>query len=744
MRGLRVRYISLFSGIEAASVAFGPLGWNPICFAEIEAFPSAVLAHHYPDVPNVGDMTKHDWSQYRGACDLVVGGPPCQAFSVAGLRLSMEDDRGNLSLQYMRAVHAIDPVWSITENVPGWLSTKDNAFGCFLAGLVGEDAELRPPGGRWTDAGLVTGPERTAAWCIKDAQFYGVAQRRRRVFVLSVRGIGNWRCAEALFPIEPGMCRNFAPRREAGKSAPTIPSRSTAGGGLGTDFDLDGGLDRAAACEDSDTYIPVISPALKSRDYKGPSSDGDGDGDGDGAPLIAHSLRAEGFDASEDGTGRGTPIVSVMAFGAQMSTPHWQDGLSDTLQAKNPKAICFSSKDHGADAIDDLAPTLRAGGHADSHANAGVPPAIAFALRGREGGAMPEVHDQVSALRAASGGATRDFVALPIQYAEQHDRDKRANGMGLGEPGDPMFTLETRQPHGVAVRSAVRRLTPTECARLQGFPEYENSITIFVCSSDRQKIAARAEIQSLRSQKHVSGAQESASPQRAQSVENPFSTRLLGQEWPVAVNARIDFARREVEISSQGRLLWSANNVERKSSSPLPMPIDDFVLLAAPTMGCLVQGAPLGRAAAIHHSTSPEIGIEFAALSASEITALASDAPRLRQMASDLMMSITSRVPPSSPNYDSLLATWSFCVAAAISSFTPESMSRTSSYALRVTASTDYLSSVRIKGKAPADGPMYKALGNSMAVPVMNWIGRRIALVDALPISPCAPDDPIG
>lgn len=167
-----MKYISMFSGIEAASVAFGPLGWSPLAFAEIEPFPSAVLSHHYPDVPNRGDMTAVDWSEYRGLADVVVGGPPCQAFSVAGLGNSLDDDRGILSLRFVEAIHAISPRWAVIENVPGWLSTKDNAFGCFLAGLVGADAALIPPrkcGGRWTDAGMVIGPVRTAAWRILDA-----------------------------------------------------------------------------------------------------------------------------------------------------------------------------------------------------------------------------------------------------------------------------------------------------------------------------------------------------------------------------------------------------------------------------------------------------------------------------------------------------------------------------------------------------------------------------------------------
>ena len=104
-----IRYISLFSGIECASLAVKPLGWEPVCFSEIEPFPCTVLAHRFPDVPNVGDMTCHDWGQYRGHCDVVIGGSPCQAFSIAGRRQSLADERGNLTLAFVEAVNAIEP-----------------------------------------------------------------------------------------------------------------------------------------------------------------------------------------------------------------------------------------------------------------------------------------------------------------------------------------------------------------------------------------------------------------------------------------------------------------------------------------------------------------------------------------------------------------------------------------------------------------------------------------------------------
>ena len=198
-----MRYGSLCSGIEAASVAWETLGWQPAWFAEIEQFPCAVLAHHWPHVPNHGDMTQLVGKILNGsieAPDVLVGGTPCQAFSVAGLRGSLDDERGNLTLVLIRILDAIDfirarngqpPCILVWENVPGVLSTKDNAFGCFLGGLAGEDMPLEPAGQKWTNAGAVFGPAREIAWHILDAQYFGVPQRRRRVFLIASAGIAS-------------------------------------------------------------------------------------------------------------------------------------------------------------------------------------------------------------------------------------------------------------------------------------------------------------------------------------------------------------------------------------------------------------------------------------------------------------------------------------------------------------------------------------------------------------------------
>ncbi|WP_250208528.1 phage N-6-adenine-methyltransferase [Morganella morganii] len=220
---MSLTYGSVCSGIEAASVAWEPIGMKPIWFSEIEPFPSAVLAAHWPQVDNLGDMTKIAAAVRAGdvpAPDLLVGGTPCQAFSISGMRGGMSDERGKLTLSYVGLADAIDdkreennerPAIIVWENVKGVLSSEDNAFGCFIAGLVGEDEPLepgaRPEHGKsnqfwtwnkktsqhvasWPVAGCVIGPKRTVAWRVLNAKYLGVAQGRPRVFVIASAGEG--------------------------------------------------------------------------------------------------------------------------------------------------------------------------------------------------------------------------------------------------------------------------------------------------------------------------------------------------------------------------------------------------------------------------------------------------------------------------------------------------------------------------------------------------------------------------
>jgi len=197
-----MKYGSVCSGVEAATAAWHPLGWEPQWFSEIEKFPSAVLAHHYPDVPNLGDMTQFkEWPIDR-SIDLLVGGTPCQSFSVAGLRKGLDDPRGNLMLTYLAIAAQYQPKWLVWENVPGVLSSQRGwDFGTFL-GALGQ---------------LGYG----FAYRVLDAQYFGVAQRRRRVFVVGY--LGDWRRAAAVLFERESLSGHPAPSREAGqKAAPTV------------------------------------------------------------------------------------------------------------------------------------------------------------------------------------------------------------------------------------------------------------------------------------------------------------------------------------------------------------------------------------------------------------------------------------------------------------------------------------------------------------------------------------------
>ena len=202
-----LRYLSVCSGIEAASAAWETLGWQPAAFSEIEKFPSAVLAHHWPDVPNLGDMTQYEQWKELGAIDLMVGGTPCQSFSVAGLRQGLRDPRGGLMLTYLEIAASFRPRWVVWENVPGVLSSHGGRdFGAFLGALGAL-------GYGW-------------AYRVLDAQWFGVAQRRRRVFVVANLGDGA-AAAKVLFESE-SVCRNPAPSRETGER-----TAADAAGGVG-------------------------------------------------------------------------------------------------------------------------------------------------------------------------------------------------------------------------------------------------------------------------------------------------------------------------------------------------------------------------------------------------------------------------------------------------------------------------------------------------------------------------------
>lgn len=394
---------------RSRDLSLAPLGWKPAFFSEIESFPRAVLQHHYPCVPLHGDFTtiqEHDYDPI----DLLVGGTPCQAFSVAGLRKGFADERGNLTLEFVRLAQRLKPRWLVWENVPGVLSIdRGRAFGSFLGGLA--------------ECGY------GFAYRVLDAQHFGVPQRRRRVFVVGY--LGDWRPPAAVLFERESLLRDLTPRRKAGEGVARGTELGTPGGcwwdGGQVSQTLDAVLSKGQTMPEKNRFPAVlqpVTPSLTGNPY--------GDHESRDGLLVTHSLRGEGFDASEDGTGRGTPLVPVTApcltgnYGKQPDSSDTSKGPMLIPVANQERAVC-ENPDAGPDGAgfrtDGMAYTLEA---------RPVPQAVAYDLRGREGGAMLEGPHETANIRAASGGSSRSYVAVPM---------------------------------------AVRRLTPRECERLQGFPD---------------------------------------------------------------------------------------------------------------------------------------------------------------------------------------------------------------------------------------------------------------------------------
>ncbi|MBP3996714.1 DNA cytosine methyltransferase [Pseudomonas koreensis] len=503
-----ITYGSICSGIEAATLAWHPLGMRATWFAEIEAFPSAVLSHHYPNTPNLGDMTKLGAQVLAGkiaAPDVLVGGTPCQAFSVAGMREGLTDPRGALTIKYVELADAVDYVRAgqrnpacviVWENVPGVLSDKGNAFGCFLGALAGEDCELQPSGKKWPDAGCVYGPKRTIAWRILDAQYFGLAQRRRRVFVVA-SARDDFDPTEVLFERE-GLRRDTAPRRGEGQdvtgSAPFGPALQC---GCGEVFAEHLGPYGCVNCEGDEG--PAVSMFGGIPAFGGHSLEGSVERS---ATLTAKDSRLD-MESETFFVQPGTDVAGTLRStdgGVDVDHGMARHLVAATLTANYGRNGGIPA---GKDSvpINLVAGTLNANGKAAGSATQQDAESGLLVVHGTQD---PDVrYEQAHTLGRNNGG---ENAVLAIQNAT---RGKDQNGLGIAEPGDPMYTLDQGSQHavfaiqagalrtnplsgpdGVGVQEdhaytlearaevqavqagpAVRRLIPRECERLQGMPD---------------------------------------------------------------------------------------------------------------------------------------------------------------------------------------------------------------------------------------------------------------------------------
>ena len=502
-----MKYLSVCSGIEAASKAWEPIGWEPVAFSEIEPFPSAVLKHHWPKVPNLGDMSKYEqWNIQSGSVDLLVGGTPCQSFSVAGLRQGLKDPRGNLMLTYLAIAERLKPRWLVWENVPGVLSSNGGKdFGSFLGAL----GEL---GYEW-------------AYRVLDAQWFGVAQRRRRVFVVAHLGKGNL-AAKVLFESE-SVRRNTPPSREARKGiasnvAPSLtasndPSRSPQSSEVTQQVNavleainagipdvcatIDCGLSKQVGkqlTQQAESFyfpIPIHDQATRNAGKRGDKQDGKGNGLGVGKPgdpcptLTKGDKHAIAFQTSElrltgklteksvcptlkANTKAGDTEVKVVLYenhpnDSRVTGPH--DVAPSCVSRYGTGGGNVPLVQEGVDLYNQAltgdvhCPLRTAGGHGAPAAL--VQEAIAFepGIATREGSDSRFVKELSPTLRKEMGD---NQVAVAVDCYNKT----------IGEKSQSISSSASDINHtgGVinpADRMAVRRLTPRECERLQGFPD---------------------------------------------------------------------------------------------------------------------------------------------------------------------------------------------------------------------------------------------------------------------------------
>lgn len=652
-----LRFGSVCSGIEAASVAFEPLGWEAAWFSEIEKFPSSVLAHRFPDVPNLGDMTLLPDRIRSGeveAPDVLCGGTPCQAFSIAGLRNSLSDARGNLTLTFVEIANAIDairtergqpPAIILWENVPGVLNTHDGAFGCFLGALAGEDEALEPAGGRWSNAGCVYGPERAIAWRLLNAEHFGVPQRRKRLLVVACP-LERAHPTQILFEFE-GERRDSAPSRD--------PQEVVAGSLKASS----GGVD-----QDSTLIVQpyAVANCMTARMYKGINTTLD---EGQ-TPVLAYRVAGDGAAyASEEITApllTGTdPSANLVLAFVKGTNPHSKDECPTFKETET--SACLTPWD--------------------------------------------ERHNPPKHL----------VVEGPAYSTKLHNTKSNQAGK-LYEEYTPGLQASSPPP-ALLTSLQVRRLLPVECERLQGFPTVTEKVSFEVCI-DQQSNSVHVAHKSLRSRSSALTADAERSSQPAVTVAGTSYTPPASPGKLVVLSVRQPSGEPTLEIRSQGRLLWSASGAEPVRRCHQPTLNAGTAQELAQHLRGLVSSALSGGVG----SPLPK-GFSLAAKSGSGSAGKSGAGTRGCVAAADASLTAgrftTSNLGQGTKASDSTLEILFSSVMAAISGFTPD-ITLPQSFSVEVSVESGWTD---VPGAS--DTSRYKALGNSWPVPMIRWVGARIA-----------------
>jgi len=454
--------------MEAATVAWHHMGWTPVGFSEIEPFPSQILKHHYPTIPNYGDLTKFkEWPIERGAVDLLVGGTPCQAFSVAGLRQGLADPRGNLALTFLALADHLRPKYILWENVPGVLSSSGGEdFASFISAL----AELR--------YGF--------AWRVCDAQYFGVPQRRKRVFLLAIEGAGNWRTAAEVLSLSKGLSGYIEKGDKKRKKPATNAGTSVEANGKGVAFRKS---KRACSTTDNETWVEGdVSNTLNNFDlgdtrtthavvYENHPNDSRVTGPHDVAPTVV----------SRFGTGGGNvpfvnqepkPLMFKIRGGCETNTGEQggvigQSAGKGYLGSEDKTFTVATTQDQWLATTE---PITFQPGNLRRHAGADPSTETTTTLKATSGDQMPHIA-YAQGVDLYNQALTGD-LHCPLRTAGGHGAPAvmafDAFNQTVSKTSKTLTCAASDVNHVGAVYSptmAVRRLTPKECERLQGFPD---------------------------------------------------------------------------------------------------------------------------------------------------------------------------------------------------------------------------------------------------------------------------------
>jgi DNA (cytosine-5)-methyltransferase 1 len=726
-----MKYISICSGIEAATVAWHGFGWTPLAFSEIEAFPSAVLASRWPQVPNLGDMTKFaEWPEdILAECDLLVGGPPCQAFSVAGLRKSLDDDRGNITLAYVRLLNHIDevrkrhgrpPAIALYENVPGLLSTKDNAFGCLIGALAGCDEAPETETGKWPKAGYVCGETRRVGYRILDAQFFGVAQRRRRVFLVAVprelvAGLGDRACPSEILSLRESVRGNPPSRSKAGQGAATGTEGRPRGGGEPCY------LDRAMFNQGVNAqYEPQITQdgVAGSMVARGPAAVGIG-GQCAGT-LDSHYFKGCGSAAF----GEREVVATVVPEVANPLTHRMHKGMNTTVDEGQAPIVTTGGVFEEAHAVGFN--WQNGGGYGKANDGLGITeegtgplqrcntPAVAFTQNQRE---EVRILDVASACSAEPGSHQQTYIA---QQAVAFSDSAAANSHGIaymvegtpplrGGQGGNVIPAVAYGPRGDAGREGVAK---TPSADAEGRVRLRNP--------------------SFNPLEELSPTMDASQPHAVAYVKatNPHSKEEAPRYEEAAVSAclngwdeRHDPPKHMVAFAQNqlGEVMGMVNTNQNASGRNTPMVMHEG-----------------GSDPAVAFANRTRDGIKVPEIMKDGVVpALTNPGGGGRADAVNVCLPAPAGFPdPAYAISDGAQGKGGVFGSGRDSqdTFVAEPTPRSSMQVRRLTPSEcEFLqgfpaghTDIIFRKKPAADGPRYRALGNSMAVPCMFWLGYRI------------------